>query len=191
MKICIDLDGVLVDIMPEIKERLNRDFHLEIDSDEISKIDLAEILKTKGVRYQYLIRLFDDEWFWSRGRAVDENISYLRKWKQEGHEIYLVTARPHEMGMATSAWLRRQDVPYNKLMHKKQMHKYEYLLEIEADCIFEDTFYEANRCATEGIPAFVLRHPYNAKFEERTTNSLITWINTFAEADDWVKQRLP
>lgn len=189
MKIVCDIDGVLSDIVPELIRRLRRDFNITVTEDEINKFELPEALSRYNIRYGYILKMYSDEWFWSRGRAVDENISWLQRWSERGHEVHIVTARPRELIIVTKAWLKKYSVSYRELFHVRTLHKHEYLKEIQAGCIFEDMFFEANRCAIEGFPAFVVRRPYNAIYEERVTNRLVTFIDDFSEADDYICER--
>jgi uncharacterized HAD superfamily protein len=185
--IACDLDGVLSDIIPELKFRVNRDFGIVINNEDIAKYELTDAVEKYGIKPAYIMKLYNDEWFWSKGRVVTENIDWLARWEKRGHEIHIVTSRPKSLGIVTQAWIKRHKIPVSGIVHVPMLHKWEYMKKVGAEVIFEDLFFEANRAATEGLHAYVVRHPYNKQFEERVTNKThIRFIDSFEEADGFV-----
>lgn len=182
-----DLDGVLSDIIPELATRINKDFGLVIDYDDINNFDLVDAVAKYGIKANYVMKLYRDDWFWSKGRVVDENIDWLNRWANRGHEVHIVTSRPQSLGIVTQAWIKRHKINATKVSHVPMLHKWEYMKKVGASCIIEDLFFEANRCATEGFPAFVIRRGYNKIYEPRITNKkLVRYIDSFSEADGFI-----
>ena len=183
MIVACDLDGVLASTIDSILEEINNTFNLSLQAKDVNNFSLEELLEANNIQPRWLYVLFKNEWFWGKVRPIDENISKIVDWHNRGHEIHIVTSRVKEVSIPTSAWLKRHGVPHHRLQLIPTMKKVDYLKEINAECIIEDFFYEANRCAADGFPAFVVRRPYNKDFEPRVTNPIVYFIDNLAEME--------
>lgn len=186
MIIASDIDGVLCDVIEPLILRLNKLLNVSMKPDEVKEWEFEVALGRYGVKKNHIRKIFGDEWFWGEGVPVVENIKWLRQWSQD-HEIHLITGRHSDLGIPTRAWLVKNDVPFTKIIHSHTLHKFEYLEKVKADVLFEDNFYEANRCASDGIPAFVIRRSYNEDLEPRVVNPLVKFIDSFEEADSFIQ----
>lgn len=186
MKLGVDIDGVLADIIDEVLRRANREFNLSLGRADVSHFHLSEILEQHGVKTNWLYKTFKDEWFWASALPISPNIDTLRKWYKEGHWIHLITSRSPEVSMPTVAWLRRNNVPFHHLEFSSALRKHEHMQKANLEVLFDDLFYEVNKVASFGFVGYVVRAPYNVLFESRVTNPSVRFIDTLADADGFV-----
>ncbi len=182
MILCLDLDGVLGDIHPPLDEELRKDFSIGLPS-EVGPDTWDDFLRDNGIHGDWAYKLFSNEWFWSRVVPKTENIKVVRRWKDAGHEIHVVTSRKQKALIPTKAWLKKHGVPYDVVALTRVMKKHEYLQEVGADIIVEDLFYEAYKCAAFGFRSYVIRTPYNAHHEQRIINPLCKYVNSLEEVE--------
>jgi uncharacterized HAD superfamily protein len=180
-----DLDGILCNIISEVRRRVKTDFDLDISEDKFTFGEDMGLSEYTQIPDKWIYRiLFKDEWFWAKASSYPENVEQIRRWGEQGHEIYIVTGRDkNQCGMVTLGWLRRYKIPYTSFSFEKPMHKVIYLKNNDIPIMFEDRFYEANKCAAFGIRSFVVRRPWNIDFEDRVTNPLLTFVDNLEEAD--------
>ena len=179
MKTACDIDGVICDIHSEIKNRVRSDLGIELPENYSDWNDLDEM----GISNKWIYRtLFRDEWFWARAAPYEDNINRLNRWSKDGHEVHLVTGRDKDLcGMVTTAWLKRNHVDFHTLAFAPVMHKLVYLKENAIPVIIEDRFFEANRCASFGIRAYVVKRPWNEEYIDRNTNPLLRFVDDLSE----------
>lgn len=188
MKIGVDIDGVIADILTPLAARINKEFGHDIGLKDLDKFDLSDTLKKYDIKSTWLFKMFKDEWFWSEAIPYEENIQTLNEWKAQGHMIYLLTGRSSSTGIQTAAWLRRAKVSYSRLEFLKVMKKYEFMLKEEIPVIFEDRFFEANKTASYGMRSFVIRRSYNTEYEGRSFNSLLTYVDSLADGQTFINR---
>jgi uncharacterized HAD superfamily protein len=66
------------------------------------------------------------------------------------------------------------------------MHKVDYIKKHEISVMFEDRFFEANKIGAFGIRAFIVKRPWNEEYQSRVTNPLVTYIDDFSDANDFI-----
>lgn len=186
MNIACDIDGVIADILTPLAARINKEFGHDIPLKHLEKFDLGDTLKQYGIKSTWLFKVFKDDWFWTEALPYQNNIDVLNQWRSDGHSIYLLTARSSSTGMQTSAWLKKCNVNYSRLEFLQSMKKYEFMLEKDIPVIFEDRFFEANKCASYGLRSFVVRRSYNVEYEGRSFNSLLSFVDNISDAQDFI-----
>ena len=189
LKLGIDLDGVLANVHDQIRYRIKSD--LGFEPDEFVDWAKDERLKKYGITSKWIYTtLFNDGWFWARIEPHLENIETLQKWATHC-EIHIVTGRHKETcGMETLGWLRRYKVPFDKLTFEQVMHKVVYLNNNEIPVLFEDRFFEANKCAAFGIRSYLIKRQWNEKHLDKITNPLLIPIDYLADAENWVMDNI-
>ncbi len=184
-KICLDLDGVLGDLRAPLGELLKSDHGIDLP-DDVGPEDWRDFLIEKGVDPGWDKRLFDDEWFWSKVLPIGENIEAAKLLTNDGHVIFIATSRPKSSMIPTKAWLKKHGVPYEEIRFVRTMSKFSYMQEIQADCVVEDLFYEAYKCAAYGFLSFVIETPYNVKYKPRVINKLCVFVRNLHEVREWL-----
>ena len=121
MRLGFDIDEVIVDLTKRpleiINEEFDTDFTLDIQKTYIIGENVytgdAELDRKIGERFLELI--CDDE-LTEKAPAVKDASKYLKLFKKQGHQIYLVSHRPKRRMELTVRWLRKHKIPFDKLM---------------------------------------------------------------------------
>lgn len=185
MNIGIDIDNTLTDIEKEMFEAANK-YTIEITPD----FKFKEIQKYDG--FTDMAKFYSEIFGWN-----DENIDYffrnlrlkvvdnakprknakevVKKLKQKGHNIYIVTARtniyddtPYERA---KRWLDNNEIIYNKLIINAQ-DKAKICKELKIDLFIDDQLNNCFNLANNGIHTI------------RLTNSKQVY-NDFVNIDNW------
>ncbi len=173
MKIAIDLDGVLVDIITPLLE-----FHNEIEGTNHSKEDvdnfvLSEFWNLTPEETEERVHHFYETDSFRNLHPEPEAKQAVQELSEE-HELCIVTSRPVEVEEETRRWIEEHfpdafdhihfsDNP--TLSTNDARSKAEICSEIEADVLIEDAVEYAEECSREGIEVFLLDKPWNQKEE--------------------------
>lgn len=184
-RIGVDLDGVLCNSNREATKRIKAEFKIDIDENDFAPGH--DILEEYGIDSKWISKkLYKDEWFWARSAPYEDNIETIQMWAEFGHDIHIITGRPKDTGIVTRGWLKRNKVSYDSLSFESVMHKVDYLKRLEIPVMFEDMFFEANKIGAFGIRSFIVRRPWNARYEPRVTNPLVTFIDKLSDANNFI-----
>lgn len=106
-------------------------------------------------------------------KAIEGASKYIKKLKQDGHTIYIISGRdngeysdPHKM---TIDWLKKYDIVYDKLflVDAYNSHsKTEICLENNVDIMIDDSKRMCKDIKEHGIRAFLMDTPYNRDTNE-------------------------
>lgn len=178
MRIGIDIDDTIAttfeDILPHMLE------YFQLSEDELH----YEI----GGYYQNILGVSDLEFFQYTKKYYDRLVpevgvkpnckEVLDRLKAKGHEIILITARskdtfqnPEEV---TLAWLKRHEIPYDKLMisalNKKQICKQE-----NVQVFIDDSIRNCKEVSTLGIPVYLMDSTMNQ--QESSSTRVYDWLS--------------
>ncbi|MEG1494909.1 MAG: hypothetical protein RR047_00415 [Bacilli bacterium] len=166
MRIGIDIDGVLTDIAKyEIdlgtKYFCNQQVSI-VDSKAYFTKDMFNI--TKEMDNQFWASIIYDYIESEPPRKFASEI--IKKLKNLGHEIYLITARSSELNMSqeeiqslTLTWLKENDIYYDKIIFSPE-DKLEVCLDNKIDLMIEDKP-ENIKDISSKIPVIVFDSNYN------------------------------
>lgn len=109
LRIGVDLDGVLVNLLEVWLDRYNVDFNDHLSSEDITSWDIRKFIKPKArnIMFDYLN---DPTLYDNAGVISHQAKSILQKWKEEKHEIFIITScgnRPN-MIKAKLEWLEER-----------------------------------------------------------------------------------
>ena len=128
MKIGIDIDNTITDIQEQLNQAAY-DYAIKLGKD-INKNIEVEDSKNDGNVYQKVYRFTYDELKYFLGTIQEEitnnaeprlgAVEIIKKLRQEGHEIYIITARDDEFHenpyMLSKNWLDKNQIVYDKLI---------------------------------------------------------------------------
>lgn len=168
MKIGIDIDGVLADLMPVLNRFYNREFGTSFDVSDYKYHDLE---KTWGGTKEDAVRIVDS-FFQSPDFAkiqplVNSQESVLKLSRK--HELFLVTSRPESIKHRTQDFLQKHfPKGIRKVIHTGQyisdagsINKFDVCIREKADVLIEDCLETAISCANKGVKTFLLDAPLN------------------------------
>ncbi len=181
MKIGIDIDNVL----SKFNESLLDEFLMEDKSKRNSGIVNNDLYITRG--------MFDwskeetDEFYNNNIERIAINLDmvdnasyYIKKLKEDGNEIYIISGRdngeysdPYNM---TINWLKKYDIPYNELILTdayKHQEKADICKEIGIDVMIDDSINVCTKCNENDIECILFETPFNKN--ENRFNRLKNW----------------
>lgn len=174
MKIGIDLDGVIANVVPELVTRLKG---IGIVSDPKDWTSMYVEERHPELPEKWASQQFSDPLFFLNAIADESAFYCVNRWFYGGHDVYIVTCRPEEFRDVTERWLDEWAIPYNNLfMGARKYHKSEILSEVGCSLMVEDDGQEADAVAMSGIDSYLRLHPYNqayrANFKVRKVRDL-------------------
>ncbi len=150
MRIGVDIDGVLTDI-----HRFQLDYGSKYAYENNVLNDIKLYKYYSGDCFDW--GMHNEEIFWNK-YIYDYSVNYpvrdfasevINKLKNDGHEIYIITARVYttedsengeKMRKIVNEWLKKNDIYYDKIIFSKE-DKRKYLLENNIDIMIEDSPY--------------------------------------------------
>lgn len=113
-------------------------------------------------------------------KPLENSPYYIKKLKEDGHEIYIITGRnngeyanPYEL---TEEWLKQYDIIYDKLVLTDAYDKHAktvVCLEDNIDLMIEDSTRTSLDLKNNGIKVFTMNTRYNQK--EQTLDRVSNW----------------
>lgn len=168
MKIAVDIDGVLADMMPVLNDFYNRKFGTSFNVGDYKYHDLE---KTWGGTKENAVEIVD-EFFQSPNFSGISPIersqeSVLRLSKK--HELFLVTSRPKSIRHRTLEFLQKHfPKGIKRVIHTGQyvssassINKFDICTHEKSDVLIEDCLEIAIDCANRGLKTFLLDSPLN------------------------------
>lgn len=189
MRIGIDIDGVLTDI-----EQWQLDYGSKFVFEECNKeIANADEYDTKEI-FDIENNLDDDFWreylleYSKKEPARKFSDEITTKLKEEGNEIYIITARfltdkddkyGNKMKKIVRKWLKENKIYYDKLIFSPE-EKLEICIENNIDIMIEDKVDNINTISKK-IPVICFDARYNKKCEGKNIYRCYSWYDIYAK----------
>ena len=176
MRIGIDVDNVLSNFNDELlKEFLNHDKELRnsgiVNKDAYITRGMFDWSKEEQDNFYYnnierIVKKLD---------VIDNAPEYIKKLKELGHEIYIVTGRdngeysdPYKM---TADWLQEHNIEYDKLLFTNAYNspeKAKICIDNNISIMIDDSTRISQEVDKVGIKALLMDTPYNRQFNDLT-----------------------
>jgi hypothetical protein len=108
------------------------------------------------------------------------SVETLKKLKEDGHKIILITARfeydTFDVRETTKKWLEEKDIPYDKLIINAAT-KRQAAEENNVDVFIDDSFTNCMDVAEAGIKTFIMDGRYNSKLNDEKITRVYSWAN--------------
>lgn len=191
MKIGIDIDGVLTDI-EQFQLDYGSEFYYKNYKKEVVNYKAYETIEMfKGSREQ-------DDLFWEKyfefystnTRPREFASEVIRKLKDEGNEIYIITARgsflSHSNNVMTLEknksivlyWLKQHDIYYDKIIFTPE-EKMEICMDNNIDIMIEDKVENIKKISTQ-IPVICYHVGYNETCNGENIYRAYSWYNVYS-----------
>ena len=171
-KLGIDLDNTLANSDAVFRELLKEHYGINLSrEDETRRMEEATGLSTEEV-----VQLVGEGWATpDRIFPLDKNLTYFLSSLHEIYEIYIVTSNHQAPLEVIESWLKRNNVPYDKLVIAEgNEYKTNYV-----DVLVDDSLECVEPHAKAGKQAVLLARPYNKNFNERRIARFETWEEIF------------
>lgn len=190
MRIGIDIDGVLTDLERYSVDYLSK-YCVENNIDfNIGESDY-EIYKTFNITKE------QENDFWNQNlelyakneKARSFSSEVIKKLKEDGHEIYIVTARwltnrDDEMGSnmrkLVKNWLFENEIIYDKLIftRARKEQKHQEIRDNQIDLMIEDSPNNVNQLSSI-VPVICFDAGYNRKCEGKNIMRCYSWYDIY------------
>jgi len=162
MIFAFDLDGVIANLAEEIVFRLEKSGMDISSTDELTTLRVEEAFPE--LPNGWFKKQREDSLFWRNCMAIADAWYTVNGLFHEGHDIYIITARPCGTRDITEQWLIDWDIMYNRVLFSDRLGKREVAMELGCDIAVEDDPHEA-RLLAEVMPTVLKAWPYNLKYE--------------------------
>lgn len=159
MKVGVDIDGVVADVMPLWLKTLENAFQRKMPSKAGMHFNEAEVY---GLTYEQLEQFYrnNESLFVRESLPMKGAVEHLARLMTE-HQVYLVSARFKSQLENTINWLVQHDVPYTELILLGSIDKRQTCVDFNLEIFVEDSLANACQLAVHGIPVLLLDAPYN------------------------------
>ena len=128
-------------------------------------------------------------------KPIEDSSYYIKRLKEDGHEIYIITGRnngeykdPYEL---TKEWLNKYDIIYDKLIFTNAYDKHaksEVCLENNIDLMIEDSTRISLDLINNGIKVYTMNTRYNQK--EQTLDRVSKWKEIYERISKLNKKKI-
>lgn len=198
MKIGIDIDGVLTDI-----EKWQLDYGSKFYYENYNK----EIINPKGYETNEIFNsdIECDDLFWDKYfkeysinvKARNFASEVISKLKQDGYEIYIITARGSFLSHSTNVmskeeneqivkeWLKKNNIYYDNLIFSPE-DKLEICIDNEINMMIEDKTDNINKISDK-IPVICFNAGYNEECKGEKIYRVYTWYDIYNTIKNKIK----
>ena len=192
MRIGIDIDGVLTDL-----EQWQLDYGSKFYFEKYGK----EIQNNEGYETTDIFKVdskLDDEFWTEYFKDYSTNVDVrklasevIQKLKQDGNEIYIITARGSFLSHSASVmsiednknivleWLRKNEIEYDKIIFSPE-DKLSICLENNIDVMIEDKVDNINKISTR-IPVICFHAGYNKNCKGNNIFRCYSWYDIYSK----------
>jgi uncharacterized HAD superfamily protein len=156
LKLAIDIDGVIVDLVAAMLPLLSEACGRPIRHDDIYCFDIGKALNIESKMQDIWDRVYSGNILLT---APPIKGSIIGLEQLSNHEIWLVTHRPKRTRKDTEMWLNDKKIKYQRLEFVHDTKKLS--VGSDFDVFLEDNLEQACSIAEAGIRAILLSHPWN------------------------------
>lgn len=158
LTICLDMDGVIADIVGSLNGEFARRGLVDYDYSNMVILKEDDPIDANP----YAVEIYTQGVFWKNMKPFYDAWYSMNKWFGQGHELHIVTSRSSDAAKEwTEPWLDMWEVRYNKVHFVHQCHKHEVAHELGAAIMVDDNPHEILSLKENGIHAFLKRAWYN------------------------------
>ncbi|MEK6970216.1 MAG: hypothetical protein AABW68_00790 [archaeon] len=183
MRIGIDIDGVLVDIVSPLLELYNAHKGTGHRYEDVGHYDLHQTWNCSPqeaidwVHQFYATPAFDEM------PVIDGAVAGVTR-LSKGHELFIITSRPAYLQEKTKAWIERYfgdafvEILFGNAysLHGPQKDKSTLCSEKDVRVLIEDAPGNAIDCAQAGIEVFLFDQPWNRKMSPtKNVTRVMSW----------------
>ncbi|MCX6749486.1 MAG: hypothetical protein NTW17_01935 [Candidatus Pacearchaeota archaeon] len=179
MKIAIDIDGVLADLMPSLNDFYNQKYRANFKIEDYKHHDLDKTWECSKEDAAKIIEEFYYSPDFLRVTPIEHSQEGILNLSKK-HILFLITSRPLDISAQTEKFI--QDFfegQIEKIIYTgqynlpaKDIDKKSICILEKADVLVEDCFETAIDCANYGIKVFLLGKPW-IKYPEESDNLII------------------
>lgn len=188
MRIGIDIDGVLTDMERFLADYgskfcVENDISLNIENIEYDEFKTFNWTEEQGIKFwnEYII------YYATKYPARDLASEVIKKLKEEGHEIYIITAR-NDYGVPKEyigkmrdeivpRWLKENEIPYSKIIYTEGS-KLPYVVGNYIELMIEDSPINIVDISSK-VPTFCYNNLYNKDVKGENITRVYSWYDIY------------
>ncbi|MCF7871860.1 hypothetical protein K9L97_02395 [Candidatus Woesearchaeota archaeon] len=167
MRIGIDIDEVLADLIPQVLIYFNKKENTNHEKENIKKFDLSHLWKTtKNDTIQKIYEFYQSKEF-EQTKPVKDSQKIIKKLTKK-HELYAITARPELTKEKTVNWIKKhhpnmfKEIHFsNDLVQTTKKNKTQICKSLKIQVMIEDNLNYAKKIAKTGTKILLLNQPWN------------------------------
>jgi len=174
MKAGIDLDGVVADLIgPSIKKINKRHYHNKgllkkpLKREDITSYYFADCIP--GLDWDEIVKIWDNSEFILNQPLLPWARWGVKRLKDLGYEVYIVTARQSHLKAFTLEWLKKRKIPFDDIVTGKREEKLSYIERNKLDIFVDDRARNALDAAQFCKRVYLIDKPYNRQLTARDT----------------------
>jgi len=179
LKIGCDLDGVVADIMPAVRDMILERFNIDVyeiangkDSTEYWLHEWPEIRAITGGS-EFVLNMWHNPGLYLAAKQIPRAVSSINEWRKLGHQIWFITARDKVVAEATLTWLEENELGWavkeNRVLFPQSSEedrlsfKSSLARELGLHVLIEDyaNVFEHLNSSPSLMVKILLTHPYN------------------------------
>lgn len=177
--ILVDMDDVIVDLLPHWVNALNRKFNLDVKSENITDWDMTKFFPS--VTTDEVYKPLTEKSFWKEIKPIDQARYYLKLMTDEGYQIYVCTSTHWKNVKFKVKYILNKYfdfIPWENVIvtARKQFVKADYLID---DC-------ERNLLGGD-YTKLLFTQPHNMFFSTKYTD--IVRVNNWKEIYNYISLR--
>lgn len=177
LNICIDIDGTITDSYYWLAF-CNEHFGTCLSEDDVTSHSMHEVL---GIDEAEFMDFYErNKLKFHSNQTVREDAGFAVRELSRQHNIYFVTARDAGLTMFTHAFLRKNEIPYDRLFVLGTPNKVQKADDLDCDVFIEDNYENALQLSEAGYPVILIDACYNRK----PLNDNITRVWNWDEASE-------
>lgn len=197
MRIGIDIDGVITDC-----ERYSIDYGTKycVENNLTYKINLGnyDISKALGISKENEKKFWNQylKYYVTEGEPRNMAVEVINRLKEEGNEIYLITARnqwglPNQdvgkMREFTETWLKKKKINYDKILYTEGS-KIPYVIGNYIDIMIEDSPKNVKELSKK-VPVLCYNTNYNENIKGKNITRVYTWCDIYRKLKEFNKDK--
>lgn len=161
LKIALDLDGTLADIIGLWLREYNKKSENRLEYDEIDRWDFWVRL---GYTSDQFFKELSECWNrWMHVKPLEDNISFIVERLSRLGKVDIVTARDPENNISVKRWLEYHEIPYNDyILVARGIDK----AELDYDLFIDDSPINAKQISNYRKMVLLYSQPWNRDLEE-------------------------
>jgi len=175
IRIGIDLDGVLRNLVGNVLQKVNEDYKTSFREKDVTMWDFDKELISKEVSdfnlYQF-IHL--NPTILNKCDVYRKFIKIYKKLRaMDDYDIIIITNQPINWRRRTIHWLIENYISFDGLIFTEEKHKW------ELDVIIDDKIETCLQCASNEILTFLWNQPWNNEFNKSKITDSTTFRNLY------------
>lgn len=191
MRVGVDIDGVLINsaaMWYEAGMKFAKENNIIVNPNPNEFLTPAMFKWSDKIDKTFWMGFYEDYYRFSL--PIPKAVEALKKLKNEGHEIYLITARgildfeKNDIGIdkirqMTLDWLSNNEIPYDKIIFSETLSKSKICLENNVDVMVDDSSQNIKDVSCV-LPVVAFARPYNEDIKDINFSNYKIY-----RTDDW------